>query len=232
MNFHAGFDTDQFPGLAQLQWLRSNTNLEWCGYYLAPAPSHADRSWMGKRAALVAQGWGLLPIFLGQQTIGPGSHHVSGAQGSTDGLAAVQLMHDEGFPACSYVFIDWEDGSALSAGSKDYLAAWAAAVNAAGYQPGIYCSHGLAGAMAAILAGVQPPCDGRIWAWKVGRTDTHAYTCAPDGFPCADPALCGYDAAIAWQCEQNCVLSLPGAPSETMPADLSTSSLADPSAAA
>ncbi len=25
-----------------MAWLRANTNLVWCGYYLGPAPSHAS----------------------------------------------------------------------------------------------------------------------------------------------------------------------------------------------
>lgn len=58
MTFYAGFDTDIFPGQLQLDWLKSNTNLSWCGYYLAPAPNHPDDSWMGNRQALIEQGWG------------------------------------------------------------------------------------------------------------------------------------------------------------------------------
>jgi len=231
MNFYAGFDTDQFPGLEQLGWLKSNTNFSWCGYYLAPAPSHDDQGWMSNRNALLAQGWALLPIYLGQQTIGPGSHNVNHAQGSVDGSDAVQLMRDEGFQPGSYVFIDWEDGSDLSDDSSGYLFAWANAVIGMGYRPGVYCSHMLANSMTSLMASVTPPCDARIWAWKVSETDTHAYACALDDFPDTDPAGCGFPDAVAWQCEQNCELSLPGAPSATMTVDLSSSSLPDPSSA-
>ena len=32
----AGFDCFSFPGMAQMAWLKANTNLKWVGYYLAP----------------------------------------------------------------------------------------------------------------------------------------------------------------------------------------------------
>jgi hypothetical protein len=67
-----------------MAWLKANTNLVWCGYYLAPAPSHHDTSWMGTRAALAAAGWGVAPVYLGQQITGPGSYNPSLQQGGTD----------------------------------------------------------------------------------------------------------------------------------------------------
>jgi len=228
--FYAGFDTDIYPGQAQLDWLKANTNLCWCGYYLAPAPSHGNTGWMGNRGALLGKGWGLMPIFLGQQTAGPGSHNAIGPQGSTDGAQAAQLMRNEGFPPGSCVFIDWEDGSSPGADAQAYLCAWAQAVVEAGYQAGIYCSHGLAGSMAALMNTLNPAPAVRIWAWKVSTTSEHPYEGALTSLPAGDPAGCGYAPAVAWQCQQNCVLTLPGAPSGTMQVDLSTSGLADPSA--
>ena len=38
MAFYAGFDMLQYPNMAMMNWLNQNTNLVWCGYYLAPAP--------------------------------------------------------------------------------------------------------------------------------------------------------------------------------------------------
>jgi hypothetical protein len=91
-------------------WLRANTNLTWCGYYLGPAPSHTSTSWMGQRAALLAGGWGIAPLYVGQQIKGPGRHKVSAAQGSADGLDAAHLMQSEGFAAGTCVYLDLEDG--------------------------------------------------------------------------------------------------------------------------
>src|SRR5579859_4599496 len=93
----AGFDTAFYPGDNQMAWLRANTNFVWCGYYLAPAPSHRDTSWMGNRATLSSQGWGIAPVYLGQQITGPGSHNPSAAQGATDGNDAADLMDGDGF---------------------------------------------------------------------------------------------------------------------------------------
>jgi len=66
----AGFDTAFYPGDSQMAWLKANTNLVWCGYYLAPAPSHRDTSWMGTRATLLAQGWGIAPVYLSSRRRG------------------------------------------------------------------------------------------------------------------------------------------------------------------
>ncbi len=230
MSNHAGFDTDIYPGPAQLAWLKAHTNLRWCGYYLAPAPSHDNTSWMGQRQVLAAQGWGMAPIFVGQQTAGPGSHDATGPQGSIDGALAARLAGKEGFPPQSAVFLDWEDGSSPGPDAQAYIGAWASAVTGSGYEPGIYCSHHLAPAMAALIArpDLAPPL--RVWAWNVASVDVHPYAGSIGGFPDADPAGCGYPAAVAWQCQQNCVLQLAGAPVARMEADLSCSSTADPGA--
>ena len=232
MTNYAGFDTDIHPGLAQLAWLKANTNLRWCGYYLAPAPSHDNTSWMGQRQLLLAQGWGMAPIFVGQQTAGPGSHNAVGPQGSNDGSLAAELASKEGFPAQSYIFLDWEDGSSPSQDAQAYVSAWATAVTESGYKPGIYCSHQLAPGMATLIGQLNPTPALRIWAWKVATVAVHRYEGSIEAFPDSAPASCGYTAAIAWQCEQNCELELPGAPITSMKADLSCASVADPSAPA
>src|SRR5271166_2184048 len=68
MSGFAGVDRDVFPGLGTMQQLKSNTNLAWTGYYLTPAPSQGRQLWWtGNRASLVAQGWGLAPIYVDQQ---------------------------------------------------------------------------------------------------------------------------------------------------------------------
>lgn len=94
---HAGFDRSDYPGDAVMAWLKANSNLVWCGYYFGVAPSHSGTSWMGKRAQLVAAGWGIAPLYVGEQVIGPGSENPSAAKGTTDGDEAVKFMQDEGF---------------------------------------------------------------------------------------------------------------------------------------
>ena len=64
---HLGFDTYAYPGEDVMRAWRAEAPYEWVGYYL-PAPCHKGRSWMGKREALAAMGWGMAVIYVGQQT--------------------------------------------------------------------------------------------------------------------------------------------------------------------
>jgi hypothetical protein len=59
-------DTSLYPGDAVMAHLKQNPNLVWTGFYLGPAPSHSGASWMSRRDFLVASGWGLAPIYVGQ----------------------------------------------------------------------------------------------------------------------------------------------------------------------
>lgn len=216
----AGFDVDIFPGADQMAWLKANTNFVWCGYYLFPAPFHSDGSWMGQRASLVAAGWGMAPVYLGQQTSVP--NMLTSEQGTTDGNQAASLMTSEGFPAGSCVYLDLENGPPFQAPQTAYVAAWVAAVTAAGFTPGIYCSHG----MAAQVQAANPAA--RIWAFKVATTASHPVAGPP--FPDSDPAGSGFPGATIWQLDDEAQLSLPGAPSPSMTVDLDSASMADPSA--
>ena len=42
-----------------MDWYRSNCGFRYTGFYLAPAPSHQNTSWMNRREYLAAQAWGL-----------------------------------------------------------------------------------------------------------------------------------------------------------------------------
>src|SRR5262249_24813583 len=108
---YAGFDSLAYPGDAMMQWLHSHTNLSFVGFYLAPAPSRPTSGWMGKHATLATQGWGFVPVYVGQQeTTQPGSHVLTAAQGTKDGQAAAGLMQTADFPADSVVYLDCEQG--------------------------------------------------------------------------------------------------------------------------
>ena len=216
----AGFDSSEFLGAAAMAWLKANTNLLWSGYYLGPAPSHASQSWMGNRAVLVGAGWGLAPVYVGQQIGGPGRHVVSSTQGNLDGHDAAGLMKKEGFPAGSYVYLDLEDGPPFVSPRTDYVKAWADAVTAEGFKAGIYCSHGFA-------ADAHTLCpDARIWAYKVETTAVHTFP--GTNFPDPHPAGCGYPGAFAWQLGQNCRLNLAGE-IPAMLVDLNSAMTPDPS---
>ena len=229
MPFYPGFDTDAFPTLAKLQWLKSNTDLVWTGYYLGAAgSSHPATDWLGNRAALVAMGWGLAPLYVGEQEPTSqvrGNKNPSQAKGTTDGRETVALMTREGFPAGSTVYLDIEDGS-LKPIMSEYVVAWIDAFNGSGFAPGIYCSHVIAGQAAALRPNAKP----RIWAFKVTTTNGGPYN--KTTFPNGDPAGSAYADAKLWQCNQNCTLALPGTPVNGMKVDLSTSVFQDPCAPA
>ncbi|RQP21902.1 glycoside hydrolase domain-containing protein [Piscinibacter terrae] len=231
MTYYAGVDTDIFPGDERLDWLKANTNLSWCAYYLAPAPSHADTSWMGRRPALCGQGWNLVPVYVGQQTTGPGSHEVDASHGQADGAQAASLAQAEQFPPRSAIFLDWEDGSSPQPGSLAYIGAWVQAVIEGGFQPGLYCSHARAAEMAAYAATLDPAPQLRIWVWRVSTSTPHVYAGDIRQLAPADPAESGYPSAVLWQFEQDCELSLPGSPCDGMEVDLSWSAAADPASA-
>jgi hypothetical protein len=175
---------------------------------------------MGKRAALAAAGWGIAPIFVGEQTIAPGSTHPSGPKGTTDGNATAGLLAADGFVAGTTVYLDIEDGSAPPPLMKDYVRSWATAVAGQGYQTGIYCSH----IQAAYFHQLVP--SARIWAWKVSTTEPHPFP--GTNFPTLDPAGCGYPGAFAWQLGQECQINLPGAPHNMLQVDLNVAVSPDP----
>lgn len=217
----AGFECSGYPGDDTMSWLIANTNLVWCGIYLAPAPSHHDTGWMGKRASLAAAGWGIAPVYVGQQVTGPGSLNPSAAAGQTDGAQAAGYMSTEGFPAGSYVYLDIENGPPFTRPQQDYLAAWSAAVVAGGYSPGVYCSH----LLAAQIAGLQP--GARIWAFRISTANPGNQN---SPFPQSDPSGCGFPAAAVWQLIQDCkIQTAPGGP-YSLQVDLDSATTADPGA--
>jgi hypothetical protein len=217
-----GFDRSDYPGDDVMTWLRAHTNLQWCGYYFAPAPSHGDTSWMARRSALVAAGWGIAPIYVGQQITGPGSHNPSAGQGTTDGASAAAFMASEGFEAGRCVYLDLENGPPLTTQLRDYVATWCDAVLEGGFLPGVYCSHGFAIDVHDLRSDV------RIWAFNVSATRSHP---VPAPFPDTHPSGCGYLGASAWQLGQSCVIDVPPANLGKLIVDLSTALSADPSQA-
>lgn len=155
---YPGMHIKVFPGPDMMQRLFESGAFAWCGYYLAPAPYRIDASWVGKRAQLVNQGWGLAPCYLGHQQHfhsvadwdDPTKHPEGGpaaatTQAEVDCREAAKRMEDEGFPSGSVVFLDVEDeGAAGSSSYFVYVNHWLAhlpsVVTAAGasYAPGIY----------------------------------------------------------------------------------------------
>ena len=216
MSGFAGFDISSYPGDATMGWLKANTNLVWCGYYLV-APSHQHSTWTGKRAQLSAAGWGVAPVFVGQQVTGPGSKDPSAENGTKDGNQTVTEMQQDGFVPGSCVYLDLENGPPLTSAQQDYVSNWCDAVEAGGYTPGIYCSH----LIAQDVQNLRP--DARIWAFKL----TNQPNPVPAPFPNPDPSGSGYAEATAWQLAQNVFIK---ANQSSLQVDLNSATVADPGA--
>jgi hypothetical protein len=216
----AGFDRSEYPGGAVMRWLRANTNLVFCGFYLSPAPSHNDPSWMNADDADL-DGWGFTPVYVGAQTAGPGSHNVTAAQGKIDGADACKLMDAAGFDKGCFVYLDLENPDPVH--QSAYVAAWIDAVVAGGYGPGVYTSFLDAKAIAALRPGV------RIWDFHVQTVQQHHVSVVRGVFPAPDPAASGYSSAAIWQHDDAALIACAAAPSGTLLVDLNSATTADPS---
>jgi hypothetical protein len=178
MIMHAGIDRSDYPGDQIMKDLWDYTNLAWTGYYLAPAPAHSDGSWMGTYTTLRKMGYGFAPLYLGQQTQGPGKNvkKVNGKQGAIDAKDAVALTRGEGFPQKSVIYLDFEQWDRIDSGghlntktkdylspeSKEYYKTWVQGVFDGGYYPGVYCFPKIAAENAVV--------DRRPVVWVVAVT--------------------------------------------------------------
>jgi hypothetical protein len=220
----AGFDISEYPGDDMMAWLKANTNLSFCGFYLAPAACHRDASWMDKRSTLAAQGWGFAAVYLGQQEPGHNcsANELTPVKAQEDGQNAADLMQQAGFPTGSVVYLDIETGGPPSAATAAYFQAWVDAVTNDGtYRPGVYCSHSTA---AYLLATRAVP----VWTWNIAKPAPPADYATP--YWINDPARSGVGTASIWQYAQNVPVSFDGAPTKDLVADFDYGASADPSA--
>jgi hypothetical protein len=230
-SFFAGFDRLDYPGDSIMQTMFDETNLSWCGFYLAPAPSQGNTSWMTKRNFLQQVGWGFAPIYVGQQSSGPGSHTVTAAQGTLDAQDAATLAAAAGFDTGSIIFLDIEQGPPAAPTTLAYYKAWASELeDHTNYSPGVYCSFSQV-AQALHDANSTPI----FWVFNINH-----FTCGPakggrerikssSPFPAPDPTLSGVPFAKLWQFAQgnNCGINAAG---HSVPrVDFDSSTNADPS---
>ncbi len=217
--FFAGFNSENFPGVLHMSWLKSNTNLSWCGFYLAPTPCHGNRAWMPWRGALEAQGWGMAPLYIGQQISKLAMVNLQ--QGLLDGAHAAALMVKAGFSAKSRVFLFLENDPPMNAAQCAYVVAWANEVEAREYVAAVCCPHSLAHNVALTLPGAQ--------IWVCNHLPDDLTVISDPIFTPAAPADSGYAAAMMWQSRKAICLSL-----EDMAAveiDVSSSTVANPTLA-
>jgi hypothetical protein len=146
-----GVDRSAFPGPDAMAWLqKKNPKIRFACFYLAPAPGHADPSWMGQRSDLAQKGWGFLPTYVGLQAhvkqngANIPNPNLSAARGTADGTDACHLITNAGFAVGSVVYLDLEEGDVPSGAYQAYILAWMAAVKAHSFVPAIYCPGGAA----------------------------------------------------------------------------------------
>ncbi len=215
---HAGMDTSVYPGDELMAHFRTTTNLEWTGFYLGPAPSHKDEGWMNRRSVLRAQGWGLAPIYVGQQLNGPGSHDVRGPRGLTDGDDAVALARKAEFPEGSVLYLDIETGGPLPDEMKAYLKSWCTRVEAGNFVPGAYLSHTSVDSALSVVPDLV------VWIFKVRFANSGIDIDPP--FRAEPVSESRVPHASVWQWAQNCKIPKPG---KRQLVDLNVASSADPS---
>lgn len=148
-----GFDTHTYPGEAAMQTWLAESPYRWVGYYLS-APCYTGTSWIGTRARLASMGWGVAPLFVGEQdwsVIQPGdttvaeegarctTQNLTPAQGTLDAAAADSIMAAEGFLPGTPVFLDVERMERVTSAMESYVLAWFREMLRRGrYTPALY----------------------------------------------------------------------------------------------
>lgn len=219
MPFFLGFDRSAYPGDSLMRLLRTEARVIWTGFYLAPAPSHPQAGWMQKRAFLKGLGYGIAPIYVGQQQRpGPGSHILTTAQGRIDARDAVRLAKRAGFPEQSVLYLDIESGPPASDELVAYYRAWVQGVVENDYSPGVYCSH--------LLARRFTTEDNRAipWIFHLKFPNGHTF---PLPLPVLDPSQSDFTRARMLQFAQAATIRF--STRTLTPVDLNSSTTADPS---
>ena len=134
---YLGFDKNDYPGDNLLPAL--HRSFSYTGYWLNNPPGANSNRWLGKRAALKANGFGFMILYNGRL-----DKELKGKDAATlgrsDAAAAVSAARREGFGAGAILFLDQEEGGRLLPEQSTYVFAWIEAVRGSQYKPGVYCS--------------------------------------------------------------------------------------------
>lgn len=223
---YAGFDRSAYPGDALMQSLWDNTNLRWCGFYLSPTPSHTDNSWMQKLQILRNMGWGIAPIYMGQQQsdVPKTAHHASTARGVIDAGEAAALATIAGFPPGTILYLDVEHSptlSSLESSMLDYYTSWVVTITTLGFRPGVYCPFQYAQTLKDLNS---TPAFWVVNGTKFPMGDSWTYF---DPFPAPEPLLTTVPFASIWQLALDVNATLNG--QNISPWDCNSCSYKDPS---
>jgi hypothetical protein len=233
MPIYLGFDTLTYPGDSVMHSLKASTRLEFVGLYLAPAPSQPYTGWMSKVATLKSMGWGLIPVYVGQQLPGPDlPSKLTAAQGTADASNAVALANTAGLAAGSVIYLAVETGGTLPQDFMNYITAWIAGVEDASFNPGIYCSSSQT---AAQISGAVAQ---SVLFWIFHPVNQGAVTVNANTESAPDPGTSGFAGATVWQYKQSlgtAAVSMTwrdkttGTSHTLSPVDMDTSTVPDPS---
>lgn len=135
---YLGFDRNEYPGDTNLKLLRHS--FAFTGYWLNIPPGAKSNTWTGKRQTILRAGLGFLVLFNGRLYSQIKSAGDPSTLGTADGRSAAEAARREGFPSQTIIFLDQEEGGRLLPEQLAYVLAWAAAVQANNFQPGVYCS--------------------------------------------------------------------------------------------
>ena len=135
---YLGFDRNDYPGDGELKVLRQT--FSYAGYWLNNPPGASKNSWKGKRLPVESAGFGFLVLFNGRLYSEIKANGEAAKLGATDGASAISSARAEGFPSHTIIFLDQEQGGRLLPQQREYLLAWVDAVNASGFEAGVYCS--------------------------------------------------------------------------------------------
>jgi Domain of unknown function (DUF1906) len=139
---YVGFDSNDYPGDDALPALRRH--FAFAGYWLNNPPGERQNGWVGKREALLRNGFGFLVLFNGRLEAEIKKAKRSGTSpatlGANDATAAVVAARRQNFATSTIIFLDQEEGGRLTEDQSAYLLAWTEAVAHLGYLPGVYGS--------------------------------------------------------------------------------------------
>lgn len=136
---YLGFDRNDYPGDAAISALKPS--FDFVGYWLTNPPGEQQNSWIGKRTALAAQGFGFLVLANGKTDAEIKAAGTDAAElGKRDGAAAVAAAKHESFPSATTLFLDQEEGGRMLPEQADYLFGWTETVTASGFHAGVYGS--------------------------------------------------------------------------------------------
>jgi hypothetical protein len=206
---YLGFDRNDYPGDENLGALRQT--FSFAGYWLNAPPGEKSNTWVGKRQAVEAAGFGFLVLFNGRLYAELKPLAKAAKLGASDAQAAIASAKREGFPSGTVIFLDQEQGGRMLPEQKAYIYAWVDGVTAGGFRAGVYCS-GIA-AQEDGGASVTTANDIRENAGRNGGEREIVYFVTNDACPpspgCAfpkrppSPAASGIPGAELWQFAQS-----------------------------